>query len=224
MKKTIKMVFVVLMSLIILSASAFAASFSDTQGHWAEHYIERMADAKYVNGYPDGSFNPDGVMTRAEFAKVVSAVYGLPQSGVGHRLFNDVAQTDWYMPYSVAGYLVFPPENSTGALSFRGNNQITRLEAAYAMVALYNCKENKTAAAQMSDYAQYSSDAFVTKVVSTAIENSIMQGKGEAGFQPYATLTRAELCTLVMRTFDQKGNADDVTIKELSDFISGLEK
>lgn len=38
-------------------------SFSDTQGHWAEDYISLAAGLGLVNGYPDGTFRPDNIVT-----------------------------------------------------------------------------------------------------------------------------------------------------------------
>ncbi|MCL6559522.1 MAG: cadherin-like beta sandwich domain-containing protein, partial [Firmicutes bacterium] len=42
------------------------AVIKDIAGHWAEGAIRQMAAAGVVSGYPDGTFNPDGIITRAE--------------------------------------------------------------------------------------------------------------------------------------------------------------
>ena len=46
--------------------------FSDTDGHWAEAYINSAAEKGWVSGYPDGSFQPEQFMTRAEVVTVIN--------------------------------------------------------------------------------------------------------------------------------------------------------
>ena len=50
--------------------------FYDTEGHWAEVYINRAAEAGWIDGYPDGTFRPDQAITRAEAVTLVNAVLG----------------------------------------------------------------------------------------------------------------------------------------------------
>ena len=50
--------------------------FYDTEGHWAEPYINRAAEVGWINGYNDGSFKPNKAITRAEAVTLVNAVLG----------------------------------------------------------------------------------------------------------------------------------------------------
>lgn len=53
----------------VSAKSGSAGIFSDvSKGEWYENYIGWAADAGIVKGYPDGSFKPDGPVSRAEFA------------------------------------------------------------------------------------------------------------------------------------------------------------
>lgn len=45
--------------------------------HWAVKYIEQAAEAGILSGYPDGTFRPDGSVTRAELAVVVARLLKL---------------------------------------------------------------------------------------------------------------------------------------------------
>ena len=56
---------------IAISVPAQAATFSDINSHWARPFIESLAEAKIVNGFPDGTFKPNQPVTRAEFATLV---------------------------------------------------------------------------------------------------------------------------------------------------------
>lgn len=46
--------------------------FSDTAGHWAEKYIERVCAAGLMNGKSERTFAPQDVLTRAELATVMA--------------------------------------------------------------------------------------------------------------------------------------------------------
>ena len=60
-----------------ISATAFAANpFSDVpQGHWAYASINKLAAAGIVDGYPDGTFKGDHLLTRYEMAQIVAKAY-----------------------------------------------------------------------------------------------------------------------------------------------------
>ena len=74
--------------------------FYDTEGHWAEPYINRAAEVGWINGYNDGSFKPDRAITRAEAVTLVNAVLGR-EPHEDHLLNNMVTWPDnpkfaWY--------------------------------------------------------------------------------------------------------------------------------
>ena len=74
--------------------------FYDTEGHWAEVYINRAAEVGWINGYNDGSFRPDKAITRAEAMTLVNAVLGR-EPHEDHLLANmiiwpDNPKTAWY--------------------------------------------------------------------------------------------------------------------------------
>ena len=43
----------------------------DVTGHWAEDAIRRCIERGLLKGYPDGSFQPDKPVTRAELAVIL---------------------------------------------------------------------------------------------------------------------------------------------------------
>ncbi len=49
-----------------------AAKFTDVTGHWAEKEILQITGGLIMSGYPDGTFKPDGKLTRAEAAAVLA--------------------------------------------------------------------------------------------------------------------------------------------------------
>ena len=47
-------------------------AFPDIEGLWAAEYVNSMAAKGWISGYPDGTFNPGGNLTRAEIVAVIN--------------------------------------------------------------------------------------------------------------------------------------------------------
>ena len=70
-------------------------SFTDVAaGSWYNIAVSTLAAAGAIDGYPDHSFKPDKAITRAEFVKIIVAMYG-PVSGATCT-FPDVKSGAWY--------------------------------------------------------------------------------------------------------------------------------
>jgi len=70
-----------------------AVAFKDVAGtHWASGFIALAKNAGIVDGYPDGTFKPEGLVTYAEFAKMLVEAAGL----------SKVAGLDWPANYVAA--------------------------------------------------------------------------------------------------------------------------
>ena len=116
----------------VLTTSVFAATtFTDVNEstQFGEAIYELVGDG-VLNGYEDGSFKPEGTITRAEFAKVI----GVAREGskamwdAKETRFSDMAG-HWAIPYvayaSNAG-IINGYENG----NFNPKGQLTRAEAA----------------------------------------------------------------------------------------------
>ena len=71
MKKTLLLAMTIAMG---ITASAYAANpFSDVPaGHWAYDAVNKLAAEGVVDGYPDGTYGGDRLMTRYEMAQIVA--------------------------------------------------------------------------------------------------------------------------------------------------------
>ena len=52
--------------------------------------IVKMTEAGVVGGYEDGTFRPDGQLTRAEFVKIVNGVFHYQETGEAVTAFDDI--------------------------------------------------------------------------------------------------------------------------------------
>ena len=88
--------FVKLLGIMLgLDPRAEHAEFSDTEGHWAEGYISSFAGRKYLLGYPDGTFRPDQMMTRAEMVTVLNRITGAVPAADAEARYADVPADCW---------------------------------------------------------------------------------------------------------------------------------
>ncbi|NES84949.1 MAG: DUF1565 domain-containing protein [Moorea sp. SIO2B7] len=69
-------------------------SFTDLKGHWAREFIRRLASLDLVYGFADGSFKPDAVISRAEYASIIVKVFN-PSSIRPASKFWDVPADFW---------------------------------------------------------------------------------------------------------------------------------
>lgn len=85
------------------SASAFAASFSDIDDSRYKDAIVTLSNLKVIDGYEDGTFKPEGTITRAEFTKMLVCVMGFGDNAqYGAPSFEDIDM--WAKNYICTAY------------------------------------------------------------------------------------------------------------------------
>ena len=79
---------------------------TDYEGHWAAEHIQKAIDTGTMTGYPDGTWQPDRALSRAEFAAVVDRMGLLGETPVDPSgvvsVFNPHSIDDWIAAGSVA--------------------------------------------------------------------------------------------------------------------------
>jgi hypothetical protein len=75
-----------------------SSTFSDvSSGSWYSAAVSTLANADVIDGYPDGSFKPDRAISRAEFIKLIVAMFGVDESATAS--YTDLKTTNWAYPY-----------------------------------------------------------------------------------------------------------------------------
>ena len=59
----------------LVNPHPYIASFTDIKDHWAADFIRRLGSLNLVGGYPDGTFKPDVLLNRAQYAAIVVKVF-----------------------------------------------------------------------------------------------------------------------------------------------------
>lgn len=105
--------------------------FSDVpEKVWFRGYACALYNRGIIQPYPDGTFRPSQLLTRAEASRIIHSVfevdYALPLS----ELFNDVRTGVWYYTYinELAAYGFFGTEAPIGS-NFRPDDILTQSAA-----------------------------------------------------------------------------------------------
>lgn len=105
-----------------------ASSFTDVAtGHWANQYIGAAFQAELMQGYNDGTFRPNEMISRAELAALITRAFEI--KGNGQASFTDVDTSSWsyeYIDALASNNIVTGYTDGT----FKPNQAITRAEFA----------------------------------------------------------------------------------------------
>lgn len=171
----------------------------------------------YVQGYPDGSFQPNGNVTRAEAAAMLARLLAEDKGDSiwGRMKFRDVAGGSWYADYInyLAGY---------GIAVGRGNNEfapnaaISRAE--FVAMAVRFCEEygdtNLSNITNGKQFADINSNYWGAEYIAYAAGAGWVVGYGDGSFRPNDGISRAEMVTvmnrLLNRTADEEYIADNL--------------
>lgn len=165
---------------------------SDIRGNWAQAAIEEWQKNGVVQGYPDGSFQPKGKITRAEVAASLNRLFGFSaRSGTS---FADVEAGKWYADaLSVAreaGYYDGFPGNQA-----KGDSPISRQDAAVLLARVFGLSP----AAEADAASSFKDSAQIAGYAKEAIQSltGIVKGYPDGSFRPEDAITRAEFVSLL---------------------------
>ena len=128
MKKLLKLL---LSMLVIICGAGAVFAFPDVSDtHWAASQIKELSEKGVIVGYPDGTFQPDDNVTRAEFAAMAIKALGQQHAQIAQPInFTDINKEFWAydaIQKSVYFELISCPESGQ---PFRPNDSVSRAES-----------------------------------------------------------------------------------------------
>ena len=152
----------------------------------------------YIMGYPDGSFRPDGDMSRAEAAAIFARLIAdkKNESVKGTPSFKDTPNNEWYSAF--VGYLekyniISGYEDGT----FRPDESITRAEFV-AMTVRFNSLFNEVKKDGYTvKYTDVASNYWAYSDIAYAKNVGWLNGYADGTFKGDNAITRAEVVTVV---------------------------
>ncbi|MDW7668443.1 MAG: S-layer homology domain-containing protein [Bacillota bacterium] len=225
MKIKLNKILVLVLVLALMSTTAFAipnnsngigrenapgqmkkGDFTDTEGFWAERYIERMAKKDVIKGVGNGAFMPSN--TAKEIETIVMLLRELEvdvdESAVLPEDYNGKKPSDWMVPYITAANeegLITDEEMDT----FDPNFPTKRSKAAVYFVRAAGMEDE--ALANMDLVLEFRDFNAIPEehigYVYVAYQIGLIQGYPDKNFQPNKAINRAELAAMMTRFDDE---------------------
>lgn len=177
-------------------------------------WLETDEHNAFLSGYPDGSFQADKNMTRAEVAQMFYALL-LDKNVTITKSFSDVPTDAWYAKavntLSSLGMLGGYPDGT-----FRPDAPITRAEfAAIALAFAYD------PASASCSYTDVSANAWYYTYVAQATTYGWIGGYPDGSFRPNNSITRAEVAVIVNNMLGRSADESyiDRNADELVSFV-----
>lgn len=194
---------------------------------WAKDAIKYLYNRKIISGMGDGTFNPNGLIKREEFAKMAVEAIGVFDS-LATSDFYDVEPNLWYSSYVASAF-------NNGIISGIGDGHfgvginISRQDVA---VIIARCAERLGIRLENGNPGSFDDDNAISDYAKDSIyslyASNIISGMGENRFEPTGSCTRAQAARLIytLLTYVQGEASEEIEIDaELAErfkFLSGL--
>ncbi|MDF2668838.1 MAG: hypothetical protein K0R67_1144 [Paenibacillus sp.] len=179
-------------------------TFTDIAAHWAKEEIESMAGRHIIDGVTDQLFQPEQMVTRAQFVTLLTRALQLPAAASGpSNKFKDVPNDAWYSSSVYAAYeanLVSGVDES----AFAPEEPITREQMAVLIVKAYLYRHNlKLSDLITTQEVKYEDEGAVSvwarASVRLASGLSLMSGDQEKRFNAENHTSRAQAAVVLFR-------------------------
>ena len=194
---------------MILPAGAAGAAFTDVpQDHWANPYVEAMTQKGVVTGVGNGRFNPDGNLSTAEFAVM------LTQAFCPKEVADPEEGAAWWEPYLNAAWEAGYLTDTTAGFSYADGSwdadvvtaPMTRYDMAQAMnntavaekMTLPTDEQREAAQAAIGDFDSIPED-YESAVVAMYALGYLSGVNANGDFGGESTMTRAQSCVVMSK-------------------------
>ena len=216
MKKFLSLVLALVMAMSLVTVSAGAKDFTDSDSISGEDYAEAidvMSALQIIDGYEGGAFQPQGTLTRGAAAKIIACM--MLGKTTAEALGNQAAPfKDVPVGSTFAGYIAYCVEagiiDGYADGTFRPSNKLTGF--AFLKMLL-------TAMGYDSKIEGFTGTNWTVNVARRAIENGLT--KGNDNFVGTALATREEACLYAVNTI--KATLVEYENKGSSIVINGVE-
>lgn len=175
----------------------YAVNFTDVlPSHWASNAIQQLAAKHLIKGVSANEYQPNRMITRAEFVKLVSSALKLKDKG--ELAFTDVAANAWYQE-DLAKMVKAGLINGRTKDSFEPNAVITRQEIVLILMRAYKMENGTLPSAAGISFSDNSDIAeWALESVKQAAALGLVQGRSEGQFAPNDPATRAETAQFIL--------------------------
>ncbi|MGJ3245964.1 MAG: S-layer homology domain-containing protein [Elainellaceae cyanobacterium] len=189
-------------------------SFPDVpETYWAGPFITSLAQKEVIQGLPEGGFQPDMAVTRAQFAAQIQQAFNRSTTE-SDQSFRDITADYWASDAirvaTQMGFMSGYPDQS-----FRPDQSITRLEAILSLATgLGLTAADQEALTVYGDRSQIP-DWAAPKIAAATESSLVVSYPDPQMLNPNESTTRAEAAAMIHQALVYAGNAEPVS----SDYI-----
>lgn len=175
--------------------------------NWAYQQIYRLTSLGYIKGYPDGTFRPEGKISRAEFSIILGRLLtdkwpsgkrnNAPQS------FEDLNSSHWAGgPINeLMGYMINTDAGEIFGRRFNPDKRITREEVVAVVYAVLK-GTGSSALDNQNSFSDLGKSRFADSV-NFCVDHGFITGYPDKTFRPYGDITRAEASVILTRLVEK---------------------
>ena len=183
----------------------FENPFNDvSEKQWYYSYVMKMAEAGHINGYEDGSFKPEGNLTRAEMVTMLYRVAGAPVVE-GKASFTDLPYS-WYQK-AIAWAEKEGVVDGIGGGKFDPDGYVTREQLVTMMYRLAGkpaVKDELKGFEDVKSVSTWAEDAFKWAVANGIVNGTTFSDKEGFYLAPQDNTTRAEAAKILCVYLDME--------------------
>jgi parallel beta-helix repeat protein len=185
-----------------------ASRFSDTQGHWANAYIEALASQGIIAGFNDNTFRPSEPVTRAQFAAIINKAF-TPAPEKPAINFVDVSSNFWgYQAIQTAargGFISGYPGNK-----FLPNQRIPRVQVLVSLASGLKLRSDDTSVLSVYQDSSLIPQYATTAVAGATAKQLVVNYPIATKLDPNREATRAEVAAFVYQALVNAGRAQPI--------------
>lgn len=188
---------------LLLGFDIRPADYTDvTDGAWYAPYVAKATERGLMQGIGDGLFDPDGMLTRAMFATMLSRVYQTADGAAviaGDAEFCDVAEDDWFsdaVRWAADRGIVLGTENG-----FAPNEGVTREQSVTMMYRFAGMPGVTALDAYYTDAGEIS--PYAEDAMAWAVGTGLIGGFDDGTLRPGEKLTRAQAAKILTGFLEQ---------------------
>ncbi len=193
-------------SSVTRSEGMVASRFSDVyESSWYFNAVIDMVERGIITGYEDGTFRPDGNVTRLEFAAMALRAFGRTPEGASDEVTAANGEGFWgngYISEAIASGIA-----EFGISADEWSEQASRAEMAHiAMAIAQNAGGQEFAVSdglseRIADYGDVEASLFAEDIFK-AYSEGIITGMDDGTFSASANSTRAQAATVIRRVIE----------------------
>ncbi|WP_164931618.1 S-layer homology domain-containing protein [Longirhabdus pacifica] len=180
--------------------------FDDMKDHWAADSVEVLAARTIISGMPNGQFEPESSVTRAQFTTMLARALML-KSNENISTFQDVNQDFWAANQIEAAYregII----NGYSEGQFAPDEWITREQMAVMAMNAFGYRGGEVFALGYQDVTYSDADMisdYALQSIASASQLGILQGDANQRFMPQEQATRAQAATVLTLLLQKLG-------------------